>query len=631
MKRLAIPLALLLVVAVHVAITVHFVPLELVFGPDPIVALDYDMHYRQTLRAVEAFRASGRLWSYDPFLLAGQPSGVIFDANNKGIEVIAVALDLLRVPPHRAYNLTILVLHLLAPLSLFGVARLWGASRPACVLAAALGSAIWYFDSLSHWCLFVGMISWGSAAHLWLWPLAVFYRWISTRRPWLLVVVFALLAALHTFHAYVFWPLVLPMVVLYLRARKDLRRWEHLAVWGIAAAVVVVNLHWLGPAIRLWHYVLDSGRFLDATPAYLLYDYLGLTKEFDVQGAIAVRSGFRFLVYGAAACGLLAWRKARDERLMPVAVGLGALLLAAYVGGLFDALRQIQPYRLSLPAVYLAIVPASVWLVDALRSWVASRPSRAAIGLVSVLCLVALSKLARDVLYFFPGWLPRITRIPSPLPPHINAAVELGTWSWPEPFDYRLSPIEEPNRRAVDYVRQLEDGKGRWLVEWWLLGERLAWASRAQLIGGFRLYNLQHSDANMFRRWPDGAPPEPDELRRYLEQYNVRWLIVSNPMPRLEARRDLLELVGNVEGHRYYRTTIAPSWFMDGSGGEVRASVDRLEVRGSRGGDLVLKYHYLEGLECRPGCELYRAEVPGDRVGFIGVRGAPADFAIVHP
>ncbi len=47
--------------------------------------------------------------------------------------------------------------------------------------------------------------------------------------------------------------------------------------------------------------------------------------------------------------------------------------------------------------------------------------------------------------------------------------------------------------------------------------------------------------------------------------------------------------------------------------------------------NVFVKYHYMETLECRPGCEVYRVEIPGDRVGFIGVRNAPTDFEIVNP
>jgi hypothetical protein len=235
------------------------------------------------------------------------------------------------------------------------------------------------------------------------------------------------------------------------------------------------------------------------------------------------------------------------------------------------------------------------------------------------------------VIYFLPEAVPRHV-LPLPAPPiNINSGAGFGTIVWPEPFDFSHWPIGSHERAIAQYVRDHDDGSGRWLVEWWALGERLAWATDAQILGGFREFNLAHSDANWFRRHPDGAGPEPQALERYLEQYNVKWVVVSSPVPELESRTDLLKLESNVYGTRFYRTRVPSSYFVGGGRGEVTASLDRIEVRGSRGGDLVLRYHYLETLRCRPDCSVYRAEALGDRVGFIGVRGAPRDFVIENP
>ncbi len=254
--------------------------------------------------------------------------------------------------------------------------------------------------------------------------------------------------------------------------------------------------------------------------------------------------------------------------------------------------------------------------------------SYALIGLAS---LIAVQKLARDVLYFLPDLIPGHTR-PLPAPgPEVGGGRGFGTFAWNKPLAFRHEPMDEAVHRALADIRRGDDGKGRILVEWWPLGQRMAWATNSQIIGGFRDINLAHSDANLFRKHPDGAFPDPDELARYFERYNIQWVIVGNPKPKLEDRKDVLQYVVTGIGQRVYRTRTKLSWFMDGSPGDVKAEVDLLTITGSRGGDLVLKYHFMETLECRPGCEVYRAEIPGDRVGFIGLRNAPADFQIVNP
>lgn len=631
MRRHSVWIALGIVAALHVALTIRFLPLAVVFGPDPIANLDYDLHYQQNLRAAQAFEQNGRFWSYDPQMLAGQVSGAIFDANNKLYEVFTVALGIVGVPLHTGHNLFVFVAHLLVFPVLFSAARLFGLDLGEATLVVVLGSFCWFFDSFAHFLWWVGMISFCLSAVLALLTVALFYRWLIDRRPVFLVLMGGLLGLIHTLHPYSFFVLVLPMAFLYLTARGRLNWKEHLAVALCAVFAIMCNLWWLGVAIRFWHYILDSAYFMDATASVLFFDYLGLLKEPSQTGVVAVRSSFRFLALFGGVFGLLMWRRKHDDRFGLFAVTLGALLLVAYLGGYLAPLRQVQPYRFSLPATFFAIIPASAFLVAAGREWRDTRLPRFAVALGLLATLVIVPRFARDVIYFLPEFVPHHTRsLPAPAV-NINSGAGFGTIVWPEPFDFSHTSIGLDEQAVTQFVRDHDDGSGRWLVEWWAFGERLAWSTDAQILGGFREINLAHSDANWFRRHPDGAGREPEALERYLKQYNVKWVVVSNPVPALESRTDLLKLEATVHGTRFYRTRVPSSYFVGGGPGEVTASLDRIEVRGSRGGDLVLRYHYLETLRCRPGCTLYRAAAFGDRVGFIGVRGAPPDFVIENP
>ncbi|MBW2494408.1 MAG: hypothetical protein JRE43_06620, partial [Deltaproteobacteria bacterium] len=382
---------------------------------------------------------------------------------------------------------------------------------------------------------------------------------------------------------------------------------------------------------RFWHYILDSAFYMDATLGNLLLDYLGLLKEPSQTGLVAVRSSFRFLALVGGLFGLMMWRRKRDDRYRMFAITLAVFLSVAYLGAYLAPLRQIQPYRFSLPATFFSLIPASVFLISAVREWRGTKLPRLVVATGLLAVLVIAPRFARDVIYFLPEAVPRHTQ-PLPAPPiNINSGSRFGTIFWPEPFDFSHRPIESNERAIAQFVRNHDDGSGRWLVEWWPLGERLAWATDAQILGGFREINLAHSDANWFRRHPDGSGDGSDTLERYLRQYTVKWVVLLHPMPALENRTDLLSLDSTIYGIRFYRVRAPSSYFADEGPGKVVASLDRIEVRGSRGGDLVLRYHYLETLRCRPDCSVYRAEAPGDRVGFIGVRGAPSDFIIENP
>jgi hypothetical protein len=393
----------------------------------------------------------------------------------------------------------------------------------------------------------------------------------------------------------------------------------------------VGNLWWLGPTLRFWHYILDSGFYLDATIGFVATDWLGLLREPSVTGVIAARTSFRFLALGGAVLCLWLWRRERDRRFLPLAAGLGVLLFVTYLGGYFGALKQVQPYRFVLPAMYLAVIPAAAFLE---RGWRAMREARipaAAWAAVGLVLFVAAPRFVRDVIYFMPQLVPRQTRpLPAP-PPDVNGGVYFGTIRWPNPFDFRHRPWDgDELARVAAWVDSVDDGSGRWLVEWWMLGERLAWSTGAQVLGGFKEINLAHSDANLFRRYPDARMPSPEQLRQYLQQYAVRWVVVFNPIPALESRIELLRLETVLGGHRIYRVLDPSNLIVGGGPGEVRAELNRIVVRGSVGGSLVLRYHWMETLRCRPGCRLRRVPVPNDRVGFIGVDDAPADFEIFN-
>jgi hypothetical protein len=245
---------------------------------------------------------------------------------------------------------------------------------------------------------------------------------------------------------------------------------------------------------------------------------------------------------------------------------------------------------------------------------------------LSVVALVATQTLAADVAFQLPelaSLLPGLhlygPRSVDPSQPWRGEIRPLPAWE-------RVHLPPPPDLSAVDdYVREHADGS-RWLVEDWLTGERLAGSTNAPILGGFHALNLQHSDADFFRAHPDGDAP-PGELDAYLARYAVGWVVVQTILPSIETRDDLLELQANVAGHRIYRVRERTGYVVDGPG-TVEASMDRVRVRGSRGGRLTLRFHWLETLACEPGCRVVRVPVDGDRVGLVGVEGAPPDFEI---
>ena len=218
----AFAFATLALLGFHLAAFLYFVPPAAWWTDQPMTGVDYETHIAQVWRVLEGLDGWGRTWVYDVRLLAGYPHGVLFDADNKGWELWTWALRGLGCSQGLAFNLFVVFAHWGVLAVTFTSARLFGLGRFAALAAAAMASLLWFFDSFSHWCWWVGMVAYGLASYLCLLPLALFYRWLHDRRPWQAVATAAALGVVHLVHPYSFVILVAPMLALYFRHARTL-------------------------------------------------------------------------------------------------------------------------------------------------------------------------------------------------------------------------------------------------------------------------------------------------------------------------------------------------------------------------------------------------------------------------
>jgi hypothetical protein len=588
----------------------------------PASGFDFDTHVSQVWRVLEGLQGWGRPWVYDVQHLAGYPNGTIFDADNKGWELFTWGLVSLGVSQGLAFNLFVVVAHLGVSPVVYASARLFGLGRGGSLLAGGLAVLYWYFDSWNHWEWFVGMVAYAMAGYLFLLPLAAFYRWTEERRPRHAVLCAVTMAGAHLVHPYTFFVLVGPMAALYLRHARSFGRREHLVVWGIAGLTVLVNAWWLLNALRFWHYILDSSMFGHTTLESLGWDLFGLLGDPAAQGVVGNRTGFRLMLLAGGIVGTVVWWRRADARTLPLGVGLVVLLGLTYLGG-YTFLANIQPHRHVGPTGFLAVIPAAGVVELAFRERLWARVSGPAWALVAVLAVPAAQHLSRDVLYFAARSLPPPARLLD------------GQQVWYTMLGYGphgdFSYGDWNHDELAAWVREHDDGTARFLVESWHIGEQLTWKTDAQILGGFIWRNMEHSWANFFRRRPQGIAP-PQELRKYLQTYGVRWVIISTPVEQAPwwNESSVLEKVATVGQFRIYRSRAPVSLFAEGSG-RIAADTNRIVVTGTEPGeDVVLRYHWLETLACGPDCRIVREEIDDvDGVGFIRVPAPhPVDFEI---
>ncbi|MCP4675885.1 MAG: hypothetical protein GY854_10335 [Deltaproteobacteria bacterium] len=627
-SRHAYLIVICLMVAVHLGLTFYFERPSIIFSDEPNAWLDFDTHIGQTWRVTEALDSFGKSWAYDVQLLAGNPKGTIFDADNKGWELWTYGLWKLGLSRGLAFNLFILLAHLMVPWAVWLAARLFGFDKWAALIAAIMGLLLWFFDAYPRWCWWVGMTEYAMAAYVFLVPLALFYRYLKSGKWYLLALFAAILSIAHINHPYSFVILVFPLMTMYVRVFKKLSVTKHLGIWGAAAVVIAANAYWLIPALQFWHYILNSAFYAQSTLSFFLTDYLGLIKEPLVTGVLSTRTGFRFIFLFAGILGLYLWRKRSDDRFWPIAVGLGSMLVLAYMGGYNLVFSQIQPYRHVFPAMYLSVIPAAFFLVEVIRSGALSKLPSLTYAVGGLGLLVTLGNLSRDALYFIPE------RLPHPEYTHMDrVALQKDNLDVADITDHHMEFRHEKTFEDFDdvvkWINDNDDGQGRILVEWWILGEHFAWRTDSQILGGFLEMNLDHSAANLFRRWEEKDISE-EEARQYFEDYAVKWVILSRRDVKLEKYESLLKPIGFIRPvHRIYETTVPVSYFAEGSG-RVEASMNRIKVTGTNPSeDLVLRFHWLDYFICKPECTIIKEPMEDDAVGFIRVKAPhPADFLI---
>ncbi len=621
-----------LVVLLHLALIAYHYPRAVVFGDLPYGTPDYQTHFHQISSLVTAYRELGRLWIYDPDLLAGFPTGLVFDVDNKAYFWFVYALTRAGVPLPAAFNCFPVVVAALAPLSLWLAARAMAAPAAAQITAYALGVLAWQLDPTAKFCWYGGMISFAACSALSVSIVACFARMLHelsglsdlagdrrrAARPWFVCSLVALPLAL-LLHAWAFAILAVPMVYLYLRRARALDRAGHLRVWALVAAALAVNLYWLIPALAHAGLMTPSARVGQATPLYLLSDYVERVIDEVNTGPLEQHTFARSVLIFAAIAGARAWRRAGERWRHEVAVvGVAWLGGLTYAGALIPGLRATEPYRFAIPLTFWSGVVAAPWLSRQLSPAALGAAGREARVVLLAVATLLCARGVHELLYFIPE-LERAQRGAAP------GDRPRGGSRRAQPVAPAFVELAASLRAEVERRQDADAGApGRVLVQWWPLAEYLSWATALPIVGGFPDRRLIFESANLYHMGYDDPRRAGDAFAEYLARYNVHYVVTSEPADSLMAARvDLLEPGPAVAGYFQIFRVRAPSDYFARGRGRVRTGPGLIELTDvepdSESGELVLKFHYMRELACRPGCRLEPAPVPGADAAFIRV------------
>ena len=612
----------------HIAYLAYAIPPSVIFSDLPYDGVDYQTHYEQLKIVKELLEKYGHLWGYDPFLLAGQPAGLIFDVDNKAYFLFTFGLIKAGVSTPVAYKIFTPFVSLLAPICIWLAAGLFGMTARQRLWALGLAIAVWHVDHSTRFMWSVGMVSFATTSYLAVLVLALFYRYINEPSKVRWIATALLLALSLLVHVWAFAILVVPLLSIYIRRFRQLSKPMHASVWAMALLALSANLYWLYPALQHFDLVAPSGLVGQTTPLYLLSDWLEIFVNPFNTFFTEPHTLYRYAALFAAVVTVINWRKEGDPRANLAMVSLAWLLFLSFFIALIPGLREVEPYRFVVPLTMVAIVFAPPWLAKVFsREFIAGLAPNTKVAALFVMLLL-LPRCAKVATYAFPDAIPLpaststvhdIVRVPNTIGPGLLLQRDLGGTSM------RMRDIPEMPLRLARFLDERCVDDGRILVQHGGLGEFLRWASSKPILGGFPDRRLYHEAANLFRRAEDPRK-KGERFAAYLVRYNARYLVMTDYEPIIEKRRDLLKPFKLIGPHRIYRVRHHADYVALGRG-RVKAALNRIEVSSARPAKgtekMVLRFHYLSTLRCRPNCRLERFKLPYDRIGFIGVVGTP--------
>ena len=593
-----------------------FVSLTGLYNNQPIIDQDWGLHFHH-LKSLEAFwRQDHILWGYNPFFMAGYPSNTIQDLSIKFFELAALGLSTVALAPVQWFKICSFLAMASIPWLAYYAARnflLTDDSNPFTAAITALLGTIYWWNSLPREMFFYGMIGFPVASYLSVLGVSLFYR-IAIDGPkfglvhlgWLMFA--AAVVPLHVQSIVTFLPAMIGLLII----QPHLLNGRFL-LWISAAAAfsLLVNLVWLIPAIG--HLGDDTSAkiadqlrlFVTADPFTFIKDYLGPEGYWTFREPY-LEKGFRVALLVLGVLGI--WHLIRSEKRylgIMLASALTVLFLVTYLASQVPFMKAWQPLRFKVSLDLFFVIGASYSATE----WLTARRTSLS-WLVPALIGSALLMFVINVVQTeSTGML----RLRSGLIPELSAIVD---WVKREtPADARVLFEESGDESGFIYNRSY-------------LSSLIPHSSGRQLIGGpINVYNDRHHFAEfhsgkMFKK--DVQALSDDEIKNYFRLYNIGAVVAFHPasIQRLQSIAGLVTLDQRIGPVHLMKVNQPLTWFIQGTG-KLKAGFNRLELSELNGKELILKYHWIEGLTVSPAGKIAPVKIADDPIPFIKIFDPP--------
>lgn len=583
----------------------------------PLFWIDNAYHWYQMTIAARCAHGSGII-CYDPFFGAGYPAGVTYNWSAKFPALLARVIGGSSVTP--TYKLFAFTSAIIAPVCVPLAARVLQLEVRIAVIAAAAGFMLWW-ASVLRWYETAGMVSFVLASYAALAYIAFVYRYLLDGGTWRTIVALGLCGALAMFYHPLF-AIPVGMATLGLIAVRPVlaKSKRMLGLTIIATLALLPNLVWILPMLAFQHaFGIDVRR---ESPYQQIVDLGVLWQEFlgRWQGHA---QGSRLYAPLALAAAWACVDPFVDSRVRLVVrgftAGAASLALFAAAGAALSFIAAMQPNRYLPVAYLLLVVPAAAGVIATVANLRHRRgPARAAAAITALACVAAgiygAREVAREISY---GDHPHYGERPPEVKGVGPITEELARW---------ISSSTDESGRIL-----LETSPGRVLDNTHSMGYLAAITGR-EFIGGPYPYAQFASfwEHTAFRRPIESFAAK--EFGEYLRTYNIGWIIVySDRSKQYLDRIPFVTAVAHTPLLSAYRVDLPRSYFLAGRGRVVARRFGSVALDELEGDEVVLKYHYVQGLRADPPVTLDKFHVLDDPNPFVRIVHPPRALTLYLP
>ena len=583
-------------------------PAEL-FRAAPIINIDWCSQYYWSFAGRQFFAEARRLWGFDPYFMAGYPLDFIF---NSSLPVQLANIIFRFLPVGLVIKWCFFLSFLSVPLVFFFALRNFGLGKNASLIGAGLGVSYFWLgeDALfGNW----GMIAGAFLLNFFLLAASALYRYLRSgeRKRFLVFVICITFAVLlhKTFAVLIGLPGAI-LVLIFLR-RMNARVWL-----GVLAALVfayLINSFWLIPFFHFLPNKIEDPNttfFQNTLPWKFVLDLVPYSFPGVPLGRLAI------LI--PAVYGVLRMRKdpARKDLFRFTVMAGAVFFVLVYFGSFSALLRNVQPYRY-LTALFFLLTPAAGLGLAKLFERFSGRVLAKALPLGFGLLLLALQFVPSFRLFYVVApltsvWSANVMQLEGWLRDHTDASGRI-----------MMEDINKWQDRLLPY------GPSRFV------GILPAFLPR-YLIGGplpnaFIKHHYASFHDGLFLNRPIRDYSDR-ELEKKLALYNIRWAAAWSDSAKARLNKfPPAKKAGTFGQVEVFEIANPSNWFLAGSG-ELKADYDTIELRELKpaNGMVVLKMHWLDGFKPSPACELFRFEVPGDPIGFLGLKNPAPEVLLKY-